>query len=319
MQSVETKQSLKQMFGVRSETPIPPVVEPSVSFAGTNPMDVQADMTPAQPYTKSQMGFQRLLIPELKDRSRLGEGWKRAGFNFTILVGATAADLAEGNIVDALFRNRLEKNTDDKIKAAWEAKTDLEKAQGPKPRNKANKTKLDELEKKAKELKEVALKQQGWQAATEFAEEWFSDSAYASLANAWVQLMTGVKGAKYVSETSAFVADWVNIISQVFLSDKFIPGKYHKVSPKTDWGTQHNEVTKKFGINLAYRTMDFVNPVNVEALFRLLEEIPVVGDGVAWAHEKTDKLLESTLGRWGSGIAGKGILGYHIGRNVKPI
>src|SRR3989344_228157 len=323
MQSTETRQDLRQMFGVREDTPIPsvvntPVREPFVSFAGTNPMDVQADMTPAPQYTESQMGFQRLLLREKRGERQPGEGWKSALLALEVGGAATIADLVEGNVVDFVFRKKMEDNTEKKVDAYLAAnkkyQDEVKKEKGVEFNKLSDSTK--KFGDEANTLRNVARKQQGFQGAFDFAEEWFSDSLYASVANAWVRLMTGVDGAKYVSETSAFIADWVNAVSQVFFGDQYFPKQYHTTNTMENGRTKHN-VEKFFGFfNKSYRTMDFVNPVNVEAAFRALEEIPVVGDGVAWAHEKTYKLLETTILRWGNTLASKGLLGYHIGTNV---
>ncbi len=256
-------------------------------------------------FSPAEQGFQRLLIREQKDQSRPGDGLKRAGLNLSILVGATVADLGESHLVDKFLRKPLEAS----VGAA------REKAQGFTKEAFAEKyvgESLDEAFAEArKKLVDAAATKQGTHLAAEFVEEWASDSVYAGLANSWVRLMTGVDEAKYVSETSAFISEWANKISQVFGNDrlfgrttmqgtKLVPDRWH-------------------GIKLAYQSMDFINSVNVEAAFRVLEEIPVVGDGVAWVHEKTDKMLGGTLARITNTAAATGILGYHIGKNVKPL
>lgn len=240
---------------------------------------MSVEVTPSKIFSASERGFQRLLLRDHKNESQPGDGMKRVGFNVSVLVGATAADLAESHLVDAVWRNPM-----------------------------------DRMMEHAREhiSQDAAKTRQGVKFAGEFIEEWASDSAYTAVANAWLRMMTGVKGAKYVSETSAFIADWGNVISQVFLSDRLY-GKTRSVGGKV--------VPQRglFGVKLAYPSMDFINPVNVEAAFRLVEELPVVGKGVAWLHERTDHLLESTLARLGNAAAAKGILGFHIGRNVKPL
>lgn len=258
-------------------------------------------------FSPAEQGFQRLLIREQKDQSQPGDGLKRAGLNLSILVGATVADLGESHLIDKFLRKPLENSVklahtkaESFAKPAF-AETFKGEAEG-----------LDDaFEKARKQLFDAATKKQGVHLAAEFVEEWASDSVYAGLANSWVRLMTGVDEAKYVSETSAFISEWANKISQVFGNDrlfgrttmqgtKLVPDRWH-------------------GIKLAYQSMDFINSVNVEAAFRVLEEIPVVGDGVAWVHEKTDKMLGGTLARITNTAAATGILGYHIGKNVKPL
>lgn len=252
------------------------------TVAALNHADAQTDMTPAPQYSESQLGFQRLLLPERKNESQPGDGMKRVGINTSILVGATAVDLAESHLVDAIWRNPM-----------------------------------DRMVEHAREhiSQDAAKTRQGVKFAGEFIEEWASDSAYTSLANAWLRMMTGVPTVTYVSETSAFIGDWVNGISQVFGGDKLYPTRFVHTS-----GELKGKPMQGFlGVKLAYQTMDFINPVNVEAALRLVEELPVVGKGVAWLHEKTDHLLASTIARFGNNAAAKGILGFHIGKNVKSL
>lgn len=258
-------------------------------------------------FSPAEQGFQRLLIREQKGESQPGDGLKRTGLNLSILVGATAADLGESHLVDKFLRKPLEASVE----------LAREKAQGFTKEAFAatftgEQTALNAAFQDArKKLVDAAATKQGVHLASEFVEEWASDSVYAGLANSWVRLMTGVDDAKYVSETSAFIAEWANKISQVFGGDKLfgrttlngikiVPERWH-------------------GIKLAYQSMDIINSVNLEAAFRVIEEIPVVGDGVAWVHEKTDKMLGGTLARIGNTAAATGILGYHIGKNVKPL
>ena len=235
---------------------------------------------PVKQYTPAEQGFQRLLIPEKKHESQPGDSLKRLGINTSILLGATAVDLAESHLVDAVIRNPMH-------------------------------DRIHELKEKGPQFVEAAKSAQGKQFALEFVEEWASDSIYAGIANAWVRAMTGVDGAKYVSETSAFLAEWGNVISQVFLADRLY-GKTKVVHNHT--------VPQTYGkMKLAYASADLFNPVNVEAAFRIVEEMPIVGNAVSWFHEKTDHLLETASSKLGQSIFGKAVTGYHIGKNIKAI
>ncbi|MFZ5534764.1 MAG: hypothetical protein ACOY3M_01250 [Patescibacteria group bacterium] len=235
---------------------------------------------PTRAYTPAEQGFQRLLIREQKHESQPGDGLRRLGINSSLLIGSTALDLAESHLVDAVIRNPMH-------------------------------DRIHQIKEKGPNFTEQAKRAQGVQFAAEFVEEWASDSIYANMANAWVRAMTGMDDAKYVSETAAFLAEWGNVISQVFLADRL----YGKT--KTHHG---HTVPQTYGkVKLAYASADFLNPVNVEAAIRVMEEVPVIGKAVSWMHDKTDHLLETAAVRLGSGIAGKGILGYHIGRNVKAL
>lgn len=235
---------------------------------------------PARTYTPAEQGFQRLLIPEKKHESQPGDSLKRLGINTTILVGATAADFAESHLVDKIIREPMH-------------------------------DRIHELKAKGPAFREAAKSAQGKQFALEFVEEWASDSIYAGLANSWVRAMTGVDDAKYVSETSAFLAEWGNVISQVFLADRLY-GKTKVVNNHT--------VPQTYGkMKLAYASADFFNPVNVEAAFRIVEELPIVGNAVTWLHKKSDHLLETASSKLGQSIFGKAITGFHIGKNIKPL
>lgn len=235
---------------------------------------------PTRAYTPAEQGFQRLLIREQKQESQPGDGLKRLGINTTMLVGSTALDLAESHLVDAVIRNPMHE-------------------------------KIHEIKAKGPQFAEQAKTAQGVQFAAEFIEEWASDSIYANIANAWVRMMTGKEDAKYVSETAAFIAEWGNVVSQVFLADRL----YGKT--KVHHG---HTVPQTYGkVKLAYASADFLNPVNVEAAIRVMEDVPVIGKAVSFLHDKTDHLLETAALRLGSSIAGKGILGFHIGKNVKAI
>ncbi len=277
---------------------------------------MNTETQPQRAYSASEQGFQRLLIREQKDQSQPGDGLKRAGLNLSILVGATVADLGESHIVDKIWRVPQKKKAEnaaeayhahlhmgDDLEAFRATRTDLKEADEA--------TLKGAFANMGKKLKENAMTKKGVHLAGEFVEEWASDSLYAGVANTWVRLMTGVDGAKYVTETSAFISDWANVISQVFGGDKLFGRttmQGMKIVPER-WKD----------IKLAYQSMDFVNPVNVEAAFRVIEEVPVVGDGVAWLHEKADKLLENKLAQVGNTAASKGILGFHIGKNVMQL
>ncbi len=281
-------------------------------------MNVEAQ--PQRAYSPSEQGFQRLLLREHKNESKPGEGFKRAGLNLSILVGSTVADLAESHLADKIWRVPQEKKAEkaaevyhahlhmgDDLEAFRATRENLKEAEEG-----VLKTAFATTEKK---LKDNATTKKGVHLAGEFIEEWASDSLYAGVANTWVRLMTGIDGAKYVTETSAFISDWANVISQVFGGDKL----FGRTTMRTTMKGMKVVPERWKGIKLAYQSMDFVNPVNVEAAFRVIEEVPVVGDGVAWLHEKADKMLENKLVQVGNTAASKGILGFHIGKNVKPL
>jgi len=260
--------------------PVPPAVPVPGPDAAVDVREQVGSATSDGQYTESQRAFQRLLLRNKRGESLPGDGMKRFGINASIFTGATLVDLAESHLVDAVIREPMD--------AA-----------------------IERITAKGKSFENAAKTAQGNKLALEFIEEWGSDSAYAALANAWLRMMTGVNGAHYVTETSAFIADWGNVISQVFFADRLYG--------KTITNGKHVHPKKIGGIKLAYTSADFFNPVNVEAAFRMAEELPVVGGGIAWLHEKTDHALESTIGRLGNTTAAKGILGFHIGKNIKPL
>lgn len=265
--------------------------------------DVQVDVTPAPAYTESQKANQRLLLHEHRGESQPGEGLKRVGVNAAIFTGSTLADLVEGNIVTNLFREKLKKRVEDKAEAYY-----AHIGNNTLPHDQT----FEEISKK---LERSAKIQKGIESGFDLAEEWASDNLYGTLANAWVQAATGVKGAKYVSETSAFVSDWGNMVSQVFLED-FLIGKTLPGNKKEAANLFH---IGKWNVKAAYKTYDYINPVNVEALLRMVEEVPVVGDGVHWLHEQSNTVLESKPMKWVNSVANKFLLGIHIGKNMMDV
>lgn len=281
-------------------------------MAFTITMSVETQPT-VKTYSPSEQGFQRLLLRENRDQSRSGEGWRRFGLNLTICAVATAADLGESHLVDRFIRNPLEEKMNGLLKDAkgLTLQKFKEAHKDKKEDFPTSQAWTEGLKNEKAAIHDKAQNTQGKKFAAEFVEEWGSDHAYAWIANNWVRLMTGVDGAKYVSETSAFIADWANTISQVFGKNKLYPQRNVDAGGKAKTGL--------FGIKLAYETADMINPVNVEAAFRVIEEIPVVGSGVVWLHEKSDKLIESTIGQLGNTAAAKAVLGYHIGHNLKKL
>lgn len=275
---------------------------------------MSAESAPNKQFTASEQQFQRLLLREQRSQSQPGDSWKRLSLNTSILLGATAVDLAESHLVDKFIRNPMKENVTVAKAASKEAETKFDVDAFKAAHKEIGDEQMEGAITKAKEaLWKPAQNMQGKKYALEFVEEWASDNAYASLANAWVRLMTGKENAHYVTETSAVLADLFIIWSQVFNDNAVYPKRFRKAGsveePQRGWR----------GIKKAYEAADFVSSVNVEAALRILEEVPVVGDGFAWLHHKSDQLIESTIGRWANTAFAKGILGFHIGRNVKPL
>lgn len=133
--------------------------------------------------------------------------------------------------------------------------------------------------------------------AVEFIEEWGSDKAIESIGNAVVQTLTGTE-EEYVRPVSAFLSDWSNTIVQVFYPNKmlFMVGD------------------KKTGF--AVKTKDVINPVLVEAAFRVLSELPGGASLDRVLNTVSEKLANSTALRYASGVASQGILGYHIQKTI---
>lgn len=274
-------------------------------------------------FTAEQKRAQELLLRDHRVDAP-GEGAKR----FSVAAGmfgiGTVLDLGESHLIDWVMRKPLEKFEEhQKERAAkftfGEYKKDLAKRGKDVPRG------ARVLEKGFKAEKEQVVldvkRARGIKNGADFMEEWASDTVVTSLANAWVRLMTGDESARLVSETAAFLADWGNIITQVFFNDVLI-GKTKVMKEKiVIRGKVNYEKTLvpargPFGVKLAYKSMDMVNPLNIEGAIRMAEELPVVGKGVSWLHDRTDHMLETKQAQVANTVAGKGILGYHIGRNV---
>lgn len=241
-------------------------------------------------FTPQQQTYQRLLLRD--GASEPGDGLKRLGLNTAIFLGATATDLAESNLAE-LLRGKLDKRAE----TSYEA---YEAAQNTVGAERKTNTEIEHLF-------DVAYTKRGHAWASDIFEEWASDSLYTGVANKLAQKATGLDDVKYVSESAAFIGDWGNIISQVFLHD-----------PKFGW-MEHGEPKKLGPIKLAYKSYDFFNAVNVEAGIRMLEELSVPGKGVKWAHEKLDALLETPVGSKLNNSFVKLAIGFHMGRNIKGL
>jgi hypothetical protein len=268
-------------------------------------------------FTPKQLEAQRIYLREARGESQPGDGLKRLGTHTVMLGVATVGDLVESHLADVV-RQPMKKREHEAKKEYYDHfdKTAFDSATRIVEANEGNISDAKAYVDLINGLSRDAKVKTGQHDAVEFAEEWLSDGVYASLANAWVRHATGMDDAKYVSETAAFIADWSNTLYQVFGGDKFLPERF--VYPKGD-PKAGEPMRTKLGIKKAYQTMDFINSVNVEAAIRVVEEVPVVGDGVSWLHEKFDKLIESTIGQKANTLVAKGMLGYHVGRNARGL
>jgi hypothetical protein len=139
-----------------------------------------------------------------------------------------------------------------------------------------------------KQLKETQARQMG----VLFVEDSMSDFAYAAGMNALLRSMTGLEHTEYVSESAAFASEWTNVISLVFGN-------------------------RPADLKVWQKSENFINPVNVEAGLRVIEDIPVVGDAVAWAHEKLEHALHKSAAlKMVNKVAATFVTGYHIRKNM---
>lgn len=285
---------------------------------------------PTKEYSASQLQNQRLLLGEGRDLTG-SERAARVWLNTRVLAVATAGDLLESHVSD-LFRVPLEEKAKEARSAYSEKRDvfngatetdiliksfDLTNVAVGAPMNSVK----DDAEKVLKTYENKAKLKTGMHWGMEFAEEWASDSVYAWLANTWLRSVTGVDKASYVSGTAETISDWANVISQVFYGDKLFPYSKRTVHNfrKEENPLGKEEPKRKFGVKLAYKSMDFVNPVNTEAALRLLEDAPVVGDGFAWLHKKTDAFLETPFMSKTMTLAAKFVTGFHIGKDIVSI
>lgn len=276
---------------------------------------MSVESNPAKTYSTSEQANQRLLLREHRAERQPGDGWRSALYHIGVGGVATVTDLAESHLVDKLIRDHFREKVTTATETSQKAVDAFDEA-AFKAAHAAitDEKKMADAIKSAKDtLFNPARIVQGKKFGLEFVEEGITDTVYGMMANAWVRKMTGKDDAKYVSETASFIGEWFVKWSQVFNGNAIYPKKYRdSEKPKEaqrGW----------FKIKKAYEAADFVNPVNVEAAFRLIEEVPVVGDGVAWLHEKSDKILSTAAARFANMTAGWGILGYHIGRNVQSL
>ena len=218
---------------------------------------------PVRNISSRQDAYARQLTREGKLRREPGDGAKSIFTNAAIGLGATAIDVGQGVVFEKIMQNVFQKKNDalrESMPAAMH-KEDREKIVTPQ------------------------------YAALDFVAEWGTDLGITTLGNAVVSTLTG-SDEKYVSETSAFVADWANTIVQVFY--------------------ENPTVFKLPRIGTEVKSRDLVDPVNLEAAFRILSELPG-GGAVEWLLDKTNHALEhSSFVKFTNNAAAKGILGYHI-------
>jgi len=295
-----------------------PKMETVISF---DPTQVEVTVTPVPHYTEAQLKNQKTFLADHHTELTAGDRLRQIGVNAAIFAGSTVVDLAESHVADKLIRekvNKMKQNLETLNEGGVVAIENIPSEMREnawfkrwEARNKGKEVTLDGLK---EHVKHLATTENGKKLAAEFVEEWGTDSLYAWAANSYVQMVTGVKGAKYVSETSAFIADWFIVWSQVFNKNTVYPTRF-RLSDHEPEKAQKGWL----GIKKAYEAADFVNAVNLEAAFRMIEAVPVFGDGVKWLHHKTDHLLESTIGSRLNTAASKGILGFHIGKNIKAL
>jgi len=214
--------------------------------------------------TPSQEKARALYVKEFaKPEDRV----KRIGANAGILVAATGVDLAESYVAERLIEVVFDKKIED-IK---------HKLTQPSPSKDA--------------LRKQLLETKGMKMGVAFVEDAMSDSLYAAGMNALLRSSTGMD-REYVSEASAFLSEWTNVISLVFGN-------------------------RPEGMKFYKKSENYVNPVNVEAGVRILKDIPLVGDAVTWAHDKLNHALhKSTAFKTTNSVAAKFITGYHIQKNM---
>lgn len=241
-------------------------------------------------YTESEKGFQQLFNvgPHAKDGEVKGIAVKRLGANAGMLAAGTAADLLETEVVHRVMHHAVEPALK---KISGEQTTINEYVL----KHASEHLKDWQVEEAHKTFVENAKKTRNAVVlGSEFIEEWGSDTLFGSLANSWIRYLTGVEDAHYVTESSAFLADWTNTIAQVFM------------------------MKQREGLPTWKKSENWLNPVNVEAAFRMVEELPLgVGKAFAALRQKANHALEhSPVVRTANTAAAKGILGFHIGKNV---
>lgn len=242
---------------------------------------MNVETKPQRQYSASEQGFQRIMnegphAPKNGGEYKSGDFAKRVFFNTSMLVGGLGIDLAES----AVAKWAINKVFDPRIDGLKGTISQLGHA------------KPEGFEDKISAAKDSIRTQHAIKEGVKFIEEWGSDSAYVGATNALARTLTGVPEATYVKGTAEVVSDWANAIMQVFGGDKKVTLLKYKGLPL-----------------FATEMQNFVNPTDVEAVFRLLAEIP----GVGWVKNKLDHTVEhSKVVKYANIAASKGLLGYHI-------
>lgn len=175
-----------------------------------DPTKVEVTVTPIPQYTEKQLQNQKVFLADHHTELTGGDRLRQFGINAAIFTGATAVDLAESHLADKLIRDKVNKMKENVAKlddagivALENVPTEITESKWYSQWAARNKDKELTIDMLKKDVKDAATSFQGKKLAAEFIEEWGTDSLYAWAANSYVQMATGVKGAKYVSETSA--------------------------------------------------------------------------------------------------------------------
>lgn len=246
--------------------------------------------------------------------------------NVAIGLAYTTADLAESKIFRAVsgwvFDGKAQRLEKELHQAVTERNTHVADQTSMDPQKKEQQKIADELQ--IQIIRDALRVHEGVHGASEYVEEWVSDVGITKGGQKIIDKhITEFKDAQlddsntigeqeweksrkhlntYVKPFAENLSDYANAIMQVFLGDKWI-----------GWVDKDGKPKEFMGMYMAEKSMNFVNPGNVEATLRVLSNIPLIDKPVKWVKDSMDRVLEhSALATLANAGFNKALLGFHI-------
>jgi len=232
----------------------------------------------AASFARTVLDIEHLGKPE--DR---GSRMLKNGAMFAI---STAADLVESKVfrtAKTLVFEGKTKRLERELEEAFSRKDDAEQIQA---------------------VRDALRKHKAVESGVDFAEEVLSDELLINHGgNKLLNRVAGEGGkATYAQATAEIVSDYANTLIQVFANDRWI-----------GWLDKDGKPKQFMGMYMAEKSMNFINPINVEAALRILSDIPKIGMPIAAAKNTVDAFFKNdkTFYWVNKGIA-KFLLGFHV-------
>lgn len=218
----------------------------------------------------------------------------RFGANAAVFAASTAVDLLESKAFrvarTAVFEGKT-KRLEQELASAGERRSAHAEDQRA----------ADDLE--IKLIRDALRQHKAVESGVEFAEEMLSDEYLINTGgNKLIRHLTQEHDVEYAKGLATTISDYTNAIIQVFFGDRWIGFKDKDGNPK-----------KFMGVLMAEKSMNFINPFNVEAALRMLSETPFIGDVLVRIKGPIDSFFENNFfATLANKTASKMLLGYHV-------